>query len=105
MAVPRMGLDLTVDLKVIKESTTDNQGFALNDDQVSKEIQLTTMQRLALKYTGEPDVWALYQMIITYMSESSLFILHRNTRIRQFFLKLTTAPVIHSYSQKDILLS
>jgi hypothetical protein len=60
---------------------------------------------LALKYTGEPDLWLLYKLIISFMSESSLFILHKDTNLRRFLLQLTTAPVVKTFTQKDFLLS
>lgn len=39
------------------------------------------------------------------MSESSLLIFHRDFFIRKFMIKLTTAPIQKTVTQKDILLS
>jgi len=39
------------------------------------------------------------------MSESSLFIFHKNSWFRRFMLSLTTSPIVKTVTQKDILLS
>ena len=43
--------------------------------------------------------------ILKFMSESSLFVFHQESWIRKFMIKLTTAPIVKSVTQKDILLS
>ena len=43
--------------------------------------------------------------ILLYMSESSLFVFHRDSIIRKFMMKLTMAPITKKTSPKDILLS
>lgn len=43
--------------------------------------------------------------ILLYMSESSLFVFHRESIIRKFMMKLTMAPITKKTSPKDILLS
>ena len=37
--------------------------------------------------------WTIQQKVWDHMANSSLFIFHRDSAIRQFMLKLTTAPI------------
>ena len=105
----RLGNQLNVDTNMnnLEEGSFNQEKdkeIKLEDEEQRKEEQVTIEDSIN-NTLNSSYIHTIQAKVIKYMSESSLFLFHKDTYFRKFMIKLTTAPIQKTVTQKDILLS